>query len=78
MDTTIFNTFPEIILITGMKKTVFLVLTGLLAAVSLAFISCGDEALKKVDTPKKEVVMENDSVLRHVVLFKFKDSRRRL
>ena len=73
-DTTIFNTFPEIILITGMKKTVFSLLMGLLAVITLAFISCADEAPKKADTPKKEVVMENDSVLRHVVLFKFKDS----
>jgi hypothetical protein len=51
-----------------MKKIVFSVLIGVLAVVSLSFSSCGGE------TPKKEIVMENDSLLRHVVLFKFKDS----
>ncbi|WP_027078586.1 Dabb family protein [Maribacter antarcticus] len=51
-----------------MKKIVFSVLLGLLVVVSLSLSSCGGE------TPKKEIVMENDSVLRHVVLFKFKDS----
>ncbi len=51
-----------------MKKIVFSVLMGILAVVSLSFSSCGGE------TPKKEIVMENDSLLRHVVLFKFKDS----
>ncbi|MFT5737293.1 MAG: hypothetical protein ACJAU2_000444 [Maribacter sp.] len=51
-----------------MKKTVFSVLLGLLVVVSLSFSSCGGETLKK------EIVMKNDSVLRHVVLFKFKDS----
>lgn len=57
-----------------MKKTVFSALMVLLVVISLAFISCKDEVTKKADTLKKEVVMENDRLLRHVVLFKFKDS----
>jgi|AntAceMinimDraft_5_1070358.scaffolds.fasta_scaffold16680_2 hypothetical protein len=57
-----------------MKKIVFFVFMGLLTVVSLSFSSCADETTKKAETPKEEIVMENDSLLRHVVLFKFKDS----
>lgn len=57
-----------------MKKIVFSVFTGLLAVATISFSSCADKTPKKAETPKKDIVMENDSVLRHVVLFKFKDS----
>lgn len=57
-----------------MKKIAFSLIVGLLAVVSISLSSCADETPKKVKTPEQEIVLENDSVLRHVVLFKFKDS----
>lgn len=57
-----------------MKKIAFSLIVGLLAVVSISLSSCADETPKKVETPEQEIVLENDSVLRHVVLFKFKDS----
>lgn len=57
-----------------MKKILFLRFIGLLAVVTLVFNACADEQPKPIETPQTELVMDNDSVLRHVVLFKFKDS----
>lgn len=57
-----------------MKKIVFLRCMGLLVTITLMLGGCAEEKTKSIETPEKEPVMENDSVLRHVVLFKFKDS----
>ena len=57
-----------------MKKIVFSLFVGLLAVVSISLNSCAGETPKTVETPEQEIVIENDSLLRHVVLFKFKDS----
>lgn len=57
-----------------MKKIVFLRCMGLLVTITLMLGGCAEEKTKSIERPEKELVMENDSVLRHVVLIKFKDS----
>lgn len=60
-----------------MKKITFSLFIGVLTIVTISFGSCAGESPKPIETPEKEIVMESDSVLRHVVLFKFKDSTAR-
>ena len=57
-----------------MKKNTFPFFIGVLGIVAISLGSCAGESSKTAETPKKEIAKENDSVLRHVVLFKFKDS----
>jgi hypothetical protein len=57
-----------------MKKISIPLFIAVLIMVSLSFGSCAGEPSKTAEAPKKETAMENDSILRHVVLFKFKDS----
>ncbi|MFD0796955.1 Dabb family protein [Maribacter chungangensis] len=56
-----------------MKKITFTLLILALAMTNLSFSSCKTETSKKSESLKNETVMQKDSVLRHVVLFKFKD-----
>lgn len=56
-----------------MKKNISFLLLGALSIATLMLSSCVNETSKKSETPKKATIMEKDSVLRHVVLFKFKD-----
>lgn len=60
-----------------MKKITFSLFIGILTIVTISFGSCAGESPKPTETPEKEIVMKSDSVLRHVVLFKFKDSTAR-
>lgn len=57
-----------------MKKIAHLRFIGLLTAITLVLMACADEKPKATENPEKKITMAQDSVLRHVVLFKFKDS----
>lgn len=57
-----------------MKKIAYLCFIGLLAVTTLVVNACADKKPKPTENPEKETAMVNDSLLRHVVLFKFKDS----
>ena len=57
-----------------MKKIKVPLFIAVLTILSISFGSCAGEPPKTEEASKKETTMENDSILRHVVLFKFKDS----
>jgi hypothetical protein len=57
-----------------MKKIKVPLFIAVLTILSISLGSCAGETPKTKETSKKETAMEKDSILRHVVLFKFKDS----
>jgi len=57
-----------------MKKISIPLFVAVLTIATISFGSCAGESSKTTEASKNETAMENDSILRHVVLFKFKDS----